>query len=238
LLLVVGGALALAGVLASIIYRFAGGRARAQAGDHRRVKWDDREPQDHDDDRAPWLKTELASAPRARWSRPIDFDAAPPQSAQLATFTKAIGRIAAQSASARVAAAEPDPTLVIARSEATKQSRLPMRKQVGLLPSSMPVPTRNDEDEAEIAVSNGKFEIEAATPRLAANDAHKEELAKRDEGVHVDENTHVDDTVDIDVITAMLERLAKEGPRLTQPSLEAAPADHARTQRGQSAARA
>ncbi len=200
LLLVVGGALALAGVLASIIYRFAGARVRARAGDHRRVKWDDREAQEHDDTRAPWLKSELASAPRAQQPGPIDFDAARPQSARLATFTKAIGRIAAQSASTRIKAAGPV--------------------------------------EAETAVFNGEFEIEAAAPRLAASDAQKEEPTKRDKDVHADEDIHVDDTVDIDVITAMLERLAQEGPRLSPPSPAADPAGRARIRRGQSAARA
>ena len=77
LLLVIGGALALAGLLASIVYRFAGGRGRVQAADHRRVNWDNREP--HDDDRAPWLDATPAAAPRAQQPRPVDFDAARPQ---------------------------------------------------------------------------------------------------------------------------------------------------------------
>ncbi len=200
LLLVVGGALALAGVLASIIYRFAGGRIRAQAGDHRRVKWDNREPQDHEDSRAPWLNAELASAPRAQRPRPVDFDAARPQPAQLAAFTNAIGRIATQSASTHVEAVEPD--------------------------------------EAEIAEFNGEFEIEASAPRLATNDVRDKQPVDRNEDVEADENVHMDDIVDVDVITAMLERLAKDGPRLSQPSLEADLADPARSQRGQSAARA
>lgn len=198
LLLVVGGALALAGVLASIIYRFAGGRVRAQAGDHRRVKWDNREPQDHDDSHAPWRSAEIASAPRAR--RPVDFDAARPQPARLAAFTNAIGRIATQSASARIEAAEPD--------------------------------------EAEIAEFNREFEINASAPRLAANGVHDQQPADRNEDAREDEPIHMDDIVDVDVITAMLERLAKDGPRLSQPSLEADLADPARSRRDQSAARA
>jgi hypothetical protein len=104
LLLVIGGALALAGLLASVIYRFAGGRVRA--ADHRRVKWDDREPHDLDDNRAPWLDATPAAAPRAQRPHPIDFDAVRsqatrPQAPQLAAFSNEIGRIAAQSRSPR-----------------------------------------------------------------------------------------------------------------------------------------
>jgi hypothetical protein len=200
LLLVIGGALALAGVLASIIYRFAGGRAR-QAD--RRAHWDDWEPQDQDPSRAPWLD----DASRAQKAAPVDFDAvrpqviqpqatqlkaAQPRAAQLAEFSSAIGRIAAHSA--------------------------PARKVIA------------DLDEADIF--NGEFEIETSAPQLAANDASDEAPADRE----ADEDK--EDAVDIDVITAMLERLAQEGPRLKQPSLEADLADFAQIQRGQSAARA
>jgi len=179
LLLVIGGALALAGLLASIIYRFAGGRVRVQAGD-RRVNWDDREPHDLDDNRAPWLNTAPAEAQQPR---PVDFDAERPQvprpqAPQLAAFTSEIGRIAAQS--------RPAHTEVAA-----------------------------DLDEADIF--SGEFEIEAAAPRLAANEAddagdeENEAPAARDE-----------DAVDINIITAMLERLAQEGPRLTESTISQA----------------
>ena len=191
LLLVIGGALTLAGLLASIIYRFAGARVRIPAGD-RRVNWDHREPQHHDDGRAPWLDAVPARAPRAEPPRPVDFDAARPQAAQLAAFTNEIGRVAAQARSADVAAAEPD----------------------------------------EIETFDGEFEIEAPAPQLAANDTNNEAPAERDE------DARNDDAVDINIITTMLERLLNEGPRLTQPSLEADLADLARIQRGQSAARA
>jgi hypothetical protein len=52
------------------------------------------------------------------------------------------------------------------------------------------------------------------------------------------DDVKIEDTVDVDVITAMLERLAQEGPRLRQSSPEADLADFARSPRGQSAARA
>lgn len=202
LLLVIGGALALAGILASIIYRFAGGRVRHQAD--RRAHWDDWEPQDQDPSRAPWLDAMPAEAARAQQAGPVDFDAvrppstqlqaAQPKAAQLAAFSDAIGRIAGQSAPAHNAIA--------------------------------------DVDESDIF--NGAFEIEESAPRLAADDAHDEAPADRDE----DEDVRIEDAVDVDVITAILERLAQEGPRLKQPSLEADLADFAQIPRGQSAARA
>ncbi|WP_374761581.1 hypothetical protein [Bradyrhizobium betae] len=192
LMLVIVGALALAGLLASVIYRFAGGRVRVQTGD-RRVNWDQREPQDHDDGRAPWLEAAPAAAPRAERPRPVDFDAARPQAKQLAAFGDAIARVASQAQPARAEAAEPD--------------------------------------EAEIAIFEGEFEIETPAPQLAVNDVHDEEPADRDDDAR-------DEAVDIDIITAMLERLAQEGPRLAQPSLEAGLEDRARSPRGQSAARA
>ncbi|UFW53373.1 MULTISPECIES: hypothetical protein [Bradyrhizobium] len=204
-LLVIGGALALAGVLASIIYRVAGRRTR-QAD--RRAHWDDWEPQDENPGRAPWLD----DASRAQKAGPVDFDAvrpqiiqpqaaqlkaAPPKAAQLVEFSSAIGRIAAHSA--------------------------PARKVIA------------DLDEADIF--NGEFKIETSAPQFAANEASEEAPADRDsdEGK---EDAHKEDAVDIDVITAMLERLAQEGPRLRQPSLEADLADFAQIPRGQSAARA
>ncbi|SFH89776.1 hypothetical protein [Bradyrhizobium sp. cf659] len=197
LLLVIGGALAIAGILASVIYRFAGARARVrvQANDHRRVNWDDWEPQSQDEGRAPWLKAKPAVTPRAQPPRPIDFDAARPQATQLAAIDRKIDTIEAH---------EP----------------------AGVAES----------DEPEIAVFDREFEIEARAPRLAADQADSdEEPAGRDE-----------DAVDIDIITAMLERLAQEGPRLKQPgissklgsNLGAGLANLARNQRGQSAARA
>ncbi|UVO34159.1 hypothetical protein KUL72_21915 [Bradyrhizobium arachidis] len=209
LLLVVGGALALAGVLASLIYRFAGGRARMQTAD-RRVNWDTR--QDYDDSRAPW-HGEPVPAPRVERPLPIDFDAVRPQARQIAAFSDAIGRIAAQGRpAAEVTVEEPD--------------------------------------ETEIDYFEGEFEIEAPAPQLAAA-AHHEETADHDEDEHQehvrDADSHEgparnDNAIDIDIITAMLERLAAEGPRLTQPSfdasLEADLAALARSSRGRSAARA
>ena len=198
LLLVIGGALALAGILASVVYRFAGGRIRVQAADQRRVNWDNFEPHDHDDGRAPWLNAASAGTPHARQPRPVDFDAVRPQAAQLKT--------------AQLAAID---------------------REIDVIDKRVPQGQVHDEtaelDEADMF--DGKFEIEAAAPRLAAND---DEAADRG-----DDDAGPEDAIDIDVITTMLERLAKDGPRLAQPtSLEADLADLARSPRGRSAARA
>lgn len=194
LLLVIGGALALAGILASLVYRFAGGRVRVQGADQRRVNWDSFEPHDHDDGRAPWLNAAPAGAQHAQQPRPVDFDAVRPQTAktaQLAAIDREIDVIEERAPQAHEDAAELD-----------------------------------DAD-----IFKGEFQIEAA-PRLAANDVNDEEAADRDK------DAGVEDVIDIDVITTMLERLAKDGPRLTQPNLEADLADLARSPRGRSAARA
>ncbi|MCK1619822.1 hypothetical protein IVA96_25250 [Bradyrhizobium sp. 159] len=197
LLLVIGGALALAGILASLIYRFAGARVRVQSAD-RRIHWDDWEPQKQDASRAPWLD---ATSANAQPSRPIDFDAPRPQATKQATKLAAIGReidlIDARKSRAAIPAAEPDE----------------------VRPA-----------EAKIKMFDRDFEIEAAAPRLAANEIGKdrdEAPAGRDE-----------DAVDVDVITTMLEQLVKEGPRLSRPNLEADLANFARSLQGQSAARA
>jgi len=200
LLLVIGGALALAGILASVIYRFAGGRMRVQAADQRRVNWDNFEPHDHDDGRAPWLNAAPAGAPHARQPRPVDFDALRPQSTQLKT--------------AQLAAIDREIDVI---DELAPQAQDQVHVEAAEL------------DEADIF--NGEFQIEAA-PQLAANDVNDEEPAGHDDA-------GVENAIDIDVITTMLERLAKDGPRLTQPtSLEVDLADLARSPRGRSAARA
>ena len=161
------------------------------------MNWDHAEPQHDDDSRAPWLNAAPAPAARAEERpRPVDFDAARPQAPQLAAFTNAIARVAAQATAAHTETAEAEP------------------------------------DDGESGIFDEEFEIEAAAPHLAADDSHDEAPAARRE------NARDEDTVDIDIITAMLERLAKEGPRLTQPSLEADLAELAQSRRGQSAARA
>lgn len=218
LLLVVGGALALAGILASIIYRFAGGRVRVQA-DHRRVNWDNFEPHDHDDGRAPWLNATAAEAPRAQQPRPVDFDAARPQPPQPQ---------AAQPQAPNPQAARPQAVRLAAFSN-----------EIGRIAAqSRPAPDEVADELDETDIFNGAFEIEASSPRPAVNGSNDEETTDHDEHLQLKEDLQHEDAVDVDVITAMLERLAQEGPRLKQPSPEADLADFARTPRGQSAARA
>ena len=88
LLLVIGGALALAGILASLIYRFAGARFRRRTAD-RHGHWNDRQAQNQDGSRAPWRDSPPAAA---QPPRPIDFDAARPQPTRQVTKLAAIGR--------------------------------------------------------------------------------------------------------------------------------------------------
>ncbi|MDH6262464.1 hypothetical protein [Bradyrhizobium sp. BR13661] len=219
LLLVIGGALALAGLIASVIYRFAGSRVRVQTAD-RRPTWDNR--QDHDDNRAPWLDAVPARAERPR---PVDFDAMRPQVSQVqqvsqvAAFTDEIRRIAAQAPAARVAAVEPD------------------EAQINLFEDEFEADEFEDDEFKDDEFEDDEFEIPAPAPQLAADDIPQDEpIAHVDEAR--DDEARDEDAVDIDIITAMLERLATEGPRLSQPSLEADLADPARSSRGQSAARA
>lgn len=210
LLLVSGGALALAGLLASLVYRFAGGRVRVQTAD-RRVNWDHRQDDDDSraDSRAPW-HTEPAS--HIERPLPVDFDAVRVEAPQIAAFSDAIGRIAAQGRSIEAATAEPD--------------------------------------EPGIDDFEGEFAIEPLAPRLAAADIHHEGPAEHAADAQEEDAREEATGVDIDIITAMLERMASEGPRLTQPeaelarpeadlaSLEADLAALARSSRGLSAARA
>jgi hypothetical protein len=73
LLLVIGAALALAGITGSIIYRFAGSRVRIQAHDgaRRRVNWE----QPLDNSRAPWAEMAATHTPPVR-PQPLDVSIA------------------------------------------------------------------------------------------------------------------------------------------------------------------
>lgn len=197
LLLVIGGALALAGILGSVIYRLAGARARRQSAD-RHGHWGDREIQNEDGSRAPWLASTPADA---RPPHPIDFDAVRPQPKKQVTKLAAIGR---------------------------EIELIDARRQRAAAPAAEPVEVRRDKVETK-AVGKTIATV-AAAPQLGAN-----EIGKDRDSAPAD---HDADAVDIDVITTMLEQLAKEGPRLSRPNLEADLANFARSLRGQSAARA
>ncbi|QAU39181.1 hypothetical protein [Bradyrhizobium guangdongense] len=234
LLLVIGGALALAGLLASLIYRFAGGRVRVQTSD-RRVNWDNR--QDRDDSRAPWLNAAPTPMPRTTRPLPVDFDAVRPQAPQIAAFSDAIGRIAAQGRSTEIAVAEPEDTGIDYFEDEFEIET----------PAPQLAADSHSEEEANPDVIDLDVADHDVTDHDLANhdladhdlDAHQEDV--REAGAHED-HAHDETAVDIDIITSMLERLAAQGPRLSQPgfepSLEADLAAPARSSRGQSAARA
>lgn len=204
LLLVIGGALALAGILGSAVYRFSGSRVRVQPhdGTRRRINWDNWEPP-ADNARAPWAEAALAAAPRPQrpQPQPLDFSFALPEQK----------RDDAQMAD----------THVLDETRPTETNILVMDK------------------------------VEAAA--LARDDAQPETEAQPETNVETadariePEETDDAEAVDIDIITEILERLAKEGPRLRtpdpelgslQPSLATGSEDFARSQPVQRAARA
>ncbi|MEY9184231.1 hypothetical protein ABIG06_005820 [Bradyrhizobium sp. USDA 326] len=196
LLLVIGGALALAGMLGSVIYRFAGARVRRQSAD-RHGHWGDREMQDQDGGRAPWLPSAPADTQPLH---PIDFDAVRPQPKKQTTKLAAIGR---------------------------EMELIDARRQRAATPAE-PIGIRRDKVETKAV--DKKIESVATAPRRAAN-----EIGENRDDAPAGRDA---DAVDIEVITTMLEQLAKEGPRLSRPNLEADLANFARSLRGQSAARA
>jgi hypothetical protein len=188
LLLVIGGALALAGITASFIYRFAGSKARAQASERRRrVNWE----QPADNAHAPWAGAAGAGALSPRAERPLRTERPRPVDFGIALTAAANGR-----------------------------SPTEMRS------GHLEIKTTEPED---VAPEYDDIEIETAAvdEQLETIDGHVDETADPDA-----------DAVDISAITAILELLAKEGPRLSEPNSEAGFADFAQTRRGQSAARA
>ena len=110
LMLVIGGALALAGLLASLIYRFAGARVRLRSA-NRHGHWDDWQAHNQEGSRAPWRDSLPAAA---QPPRPIDFDAARPQRAKQVTKLAAISReihlMDARKSHAAAPAPEPEKT--------------------------------------------------------------------------------------------------------------------------------
>lgn len=139
LMLVIGGALALAGILASLIYRFAGARVRLQSAD-RHAHWGDWEAQNQDGSRAPNRAPWLASKPAdAQPPRPIDFDAARPQPTKHVTKLAAIGR---------------------------EIELFDARRRRAAVSATEPVEIRSDKVEIKMAAK--KFETVAAAPQLAA----------------------------------------------------------------------
>ncbi|WP_186294128.1 hypothetical protein [Bradyrhizobium guangdongense] len=179
LLLVIGGALALAGILGSAVYRFSGSRVRVQPhdGTRRRINWDNWEAP-ADNARAPWAEAALAAAPRPQrpQPQPLDFSFALPERkrdvAPVAEVTDTHMLDEIHPAESDLLAMDKMETAVLARDEA------------------QPEPETQPETDVETA------------------DAQTEP-----------EETDAD-AVDIDIITEILERLAKEGPRLRTPDPE------------------
>jgi hypothetical protein len=195
LFLVIGGALALAGVLASVVYRFAGARGRKHkqvvADGPRRVNWDNREQSHAPTDEwepepaeppTPWpWRNPPATAgfsPRAEHPRPVDFGFAMPQSNK--------------------------PGVI----ELTDAHDL-----VKMQPDEAP------HDEAPHDLGAGPDAEQADIIHMARDSETHEAEAETD---HADKGA---DKIDIDAITLILERLAEEGPRLAETSSEAGFAD-------------
>ncbi|WP_025035832.1 hypothetical protein [Bradyrhizobium sp. DOA9] len=201
LLLVIGGALALAGILASLIYRFAGARVRLRAAD-RHGHWDDWQAQNQDGSRAPWQDSQPAAA---QPPRPIDFDAArrqpASQPARQVTKLAAIGR---------------------------EIELIDARKKRAAAPAAGPAETRSKKVEIEMVDKKAEPVAAATQPATGKTGEDRDDApAGRDS-----------DAVDVDVITTMLEQLARQGPRLSRPNPEADPANFEQSLRGRSAARA
>jgi hypothetical protein len=194
LLLVVGAALALAGITGSVIYRFAGSRARVQAraGARRRVNWDNWE-RELEEARAPWLETAKPATPaRAHLRamerpRPVDFGFALAQAAKPAA-----------SASRLVTGETADETIKDIEPPEANETLIAFDIEQPEAPAEIRQPAPHADDEADL-------------------DA---------------------DAVDIDAITAILERLAKEGPKLGQPAPTTGSAAFAQSRQDRSDVRA
>ena len=181
LLFVIGGALTLAGITGSFIYRFAGSRGRARTeGARRRVNWDNRQPV-REEGLAPWRDADGNFAPPVQRPRLRDVSAAlPPTNRPRARPGQGqVEAIETYASGTQAAKMQPDAT----------------------------------------AMGSETASGEPAMPDAAATDPDA-------------------DALDIDVITAILERLAKEGPRLNRPISEAGSEDFGQSRQGQSGVRA
>jgi hypothetical protein len=215
LMLVIGGALALAGITGSVIYRFAGARRRAKASEgRRRVNWDKWE-QPADNARAPWAEAAGSVMLRSERPRPLDF-----------------GFALAEANKAAVANDLDAPETGAMETEGLEEDDLSgdLRKRFA-----------QDMRIQDLKIQDLKIEdpLEALATELRGPTEPRPAAVEFDAGATDTDATDTEaDAVDIDAITAILERLAKEGPRLNQPTSEAGFADFAQTRRAQSGARA
>jgi hypothetical protein len=211
LLLVIGGALALAGITGSVIYRFAGARVRTRASEgRRRVNWE----RPADNAHAPWAEAAGDHTPRAQRPRPVDFGFALAQAGKAA--------VANDLDAPETSATETD-GLEEELLEEDLSEDLRVRFAQDLKIGDFKIEDLKIEDPLDA------LEIELKGPKESRPVALE---------FHADKTDTDTDAVDIDAITAILERLAKEGPRLSQPTPEAGFADFAQTRRAQSGARA
>jgi len=187
LVLVVGGALTLAGIIVLVAYSFGGSRKPVQAnpvqakGARRRVNWGPVKANNE----APEAHAATGSRPHIKRSRPLDSTSAP-------TATKpAAGTTEARTPYPESSAKRPG-------------SRSTIRS-----PATMPAPS------------------ETRTP---ATELHAKAVKPSAE-------TEADE-MDIDAITAMLERLTQDGPRLSRPSSATGSADFGQSRRARPGARA
>jgi hypothetical protein len=207
LMLVVGGALSLAGIIGSVIYRFAGSRVRvqrnpmrAQANDgaRRRVNWDNREwdngEPSAENSRAPWTETPRGFAPRTRRPRLVD------------------SAFALTEADRPAAPAPADIASIDTRAR-----------------DSEPLATQLDDAAMEP-------EDEAIESYVEADAQVDDYVEDHDEATEAATETDADE-IDIDAITEILERLAKEGPRLS-PIAATGSADFSQSRQGRSGVRA
>jgi hypothetical protein len=175
LLLVVVGALALAGITGSLIYRFAGVRARVRAneGTRRRVNWDNSADWEREleEARAPWLDVPKPVASPLPRPRPVDFGFARYRESKPAPAASHLAAEEAQVDDREVTTAQADTTAA---------------------------------DTTALAFDFGEAQTHDASHGEASS-------------VHAEDGEADADAVDIDAITAILERLAEEGPRLSQP---------------------
>ncbi len=191
LLLVVGGALALAGITGSVIYRFAGSRVRVSTtdGPRRRVNWDNWE-RELEQARAPWLEAPKAATP----SRPRPADPG------FALYRES-----------KPAPAAPHPVAAVIQTNESAATSTPA-----------------DATALAFEVAVEQTEVREALPGEAPDAYAGDSDAAADN----------DDGIDIDAITAILERLAKEGPQLSPSAPATGPAAFAQSRQVRSGVRA
>jgi hypothetical protein len=226
LLLVIGGALTLAGITGSLIYRVAGSRRRvlAHAAARRRANWDSFD-QSIVSSRAPWVDEAQRPALRTEPPRPREF------SLVTGTFEEpAVARDAVAREDRVVQPLATEPVDI----DAIAQELEALAKQAS---AAAPWTTRPEpETEHEESMSERETATETAAQSGLESAPSPAPAPEPTEPASTTAEAEADDTIDINVITMMLERLAQEGPKLTP--IAADPADFEQSRPAQSGARA